>query len=552
MNENPSQVAAFVAAVQRRLNRHLLWNTLLAAATIGAGLAVTIGLVYVVQGYAVPAWWFALTAGLSLTTAFAFWGFSRRDEDRAAQFADNFFDLKDAVTSCQHFSRSGMQGGFYHLQSRQTNRVVAELDPEQIRYRAPRKMLAGLVMLGMLAIVLGLKAPSEAVQQRIAEQNHTLQQTQLNNQRLEKLIEQLEMETEDSEEEKLLEANKLRSWVDQLKETTDRKEALRQYARLETQLNKASARLEQKRDEQILQKAAKELDKDRETKELAKRLKEKKYQEAAKQLKRLRPKGKKLDKQRKDLARMKSAALRMATAAKSDRKRLARNQKSESSRKLQRQQDGKEGSDELQEPGDLENAIDELEESVKEWEEALSEAEREELEKGECDEQTLGECETCRLKVDDKLAGLGDKMKRLGIKKRVRKKLAALCRACSQCQSGVCQNGGKGGKKPGWGTSDEKRDQRDEWEDNGQYTQLKGIKGEGPSMTKVEAAEDGSGVSGRRATQRNRSFQRQVESFVQREDVPDDVKSGVKEYFKNIHQIDEHARQATKKQDDTE
>ncbi|MEK6248110.1 MAG: hypothetical protein N2C12_08015 [Planctomycetales bacterium] len=554
MNNTSSPVAAFVAAVQRRINRHLFWNALLVSATVGAGLALTIGLVYVVQGYAVPSWWFALTGGASLATAFAIWGCRRRDADRAAQFADNFFDLKDSVTSCQHFTHSGMQGGFYHLQSQQTNRMVADLQPEQIRYRAPRWMLAGLVVMGVLAIVLGLKAPSEAMQQRIAEQDHTLQQTQLNNQRLKELIDELEKGAEDGDEEKLLEANKLRTWVDQLEETTDRKEALRQYARLENQLNKASARLEQKRDEQILQKAAKELDKDRDTKELAKRLKQKKYEAAAKQLKRLRPKDKKLDQQRKDLARMKSASLRMATAAKSDRKRLARNQTSESSRKLQRHQEGDENSDELQQPSDLEDAIEELDDAVSEWEKALSEADQMELEKGECDEQTLGECESCRLKVDDKLSKIGDQLKRLGIKKRVRKKLASLCRACSQCQSGVCKSSGKGGKKPGWGSSDDQRDQRDDWDDNGQYTQLKGIKGKGPSMTKVEAAEDGSGVSGRRTTSHNRSFQRQVESFIQREDVPDDVKSGVKEYFKNIHQIDKHARQVgpTRKQDPTE
>ena len=72
--------------------------------------------------------------------------------------------------------------------------------------------------------------------------------------------------------------------------------------------------------------------------------------------------------------------------------------------------------------------------------------------------------------------------------------------------------------------------------DNFQYDQLKGLKGRGPSQTSVEAAADGFGVSVARDVDRDRTFQRQIESFVQREDVPDDVKTGVKRYFENIHE----------------
>jgi len=72
--------------------------------------------------------------------------------------------------------------------------------------------------------------------------------------------------------------------------------------------------------------------------------------------------------------------------------------------------------------------------------------------------------------------------------------------------------------------------------DNGQTTQLRGIKGAGQSFTSIETADEGSGVAARRAADRQHTFQRQLESFVAREDVPDEVKDGVKHYFEVIHQ----------------
>jgi hypothetical protein len=93
-----------------------------------------------------------------------------------------------------------------------------------------------------------------------------------------------------------------------------------------------------------------------------------------------------------------------------------------------------------------------------------------------------------------------------------------------------------GGKNAGWGSTESRRDGTDELVDNGQTTQLKGIQGAGPSLKTVESADDGTGVSTRQATARVRNYQQQFESFVEREDVPDEVKQGVKRYFEIIHQ----------------
>jgi len=121
-----------------------------------------------------------------------------------------------------------------------------------------------------------------------------------------------------------------------------------------------------------------------------------------------------------------------------------------------------------------------------------------------------------------------------------------LSKKCAQCQSGTMniESDRKGGKKAGEGSDDAIREQRDEQADNGQNTKLKGLKGKGPSLTQVQAADDGDGVATRGAEAKQREFERQFESFVDREDIPEDLKNGVKEYFTNIHRVDEENSEA--------
>lgn len=550
MSRKSGEIDHFVAAVRRRVNRQRLCTILLWSAAVAAGAMAAVGMVYVGRGYSVPPLaYLGLGSGMFLA-AIAVWFFRRADAERAAWLADKHFRLQDAVVSFSHFSRQGKQGGFYDLQADQTTNQVESLDVGAIKHRWSRPLLASFVVLATLATILAVQEPSAAVQEKIALEQQFRDETGKVNEELKKLVEQLAEETEGSEEEELIEPSELRKWVEQLEATSNRKEALRQYARLERKLNEASARLEQKRDEQLLQRAAKQLEKDRETKELAKRLEQKKYKDASKELKGLRPKNKKLDEQRKELARLKAAAARMAAALQK------RQQGSEKQvERLTRQNDSNgagspddlanESGDADSSPSDLEDLIEELNDSVADWEDALENAKLEELEDGECTAVTLEKCELKKAGADDDLEKLAQKLCRLDAKRRAQSKLKKLSRACSQCQAGLCQKPGSqpGGKKAGWGTDATRRDERDPLVDNGQTTQLTGTKGHGPSLTSVESASEGTGVSTRRHVDVERTFERQVESFVQREDVPENVKAGVKQYFKNIHELETQAAQ---------
>lgn len=540
-------VENFVVAVRRRKNRHRLWSTLIWSVVAAAALVVAVGLGYVLRGHALPSAWIAVIVGAVLLGAAAGWLARRFTVERAAHWTDRFFQLQDTVTSYLHFSNQGRREGYYALQARQTADRIAELNTGDIRYRPPRRLMflaAGLVA---LAVPISLCPPSDEVRRQLALEEQTSQETAAINERLLKEAEKLIEETRGTDEEKLIEPDKLRRWVEELKTTRDRDEALRQYARLERKLKKARLAVERKKDEQLLDRAAKELAKEEATKPMAELLKQKQYEKAGERLKDLEPKKTDSpDRRRRDLARLKAITQRMVAAARMTRPPAA------SVKPTPSKQPGNAKPSQKQGRGGKPSASGNANQSGGECGEAGE---------GELAE-TIGEladaieaCEKCdggEPMLCEPLDELAKRLKKLGLCRRTDCRLARLCRCCGECQSNLacaCQSPNAGGLKPGWGSNTYRREDRDELVDNGQTTQLKGLKGRGPSLTAVEAAQEGSGISNRRATAQQRAYQRQFESFVQREDVPEAVKDGVKQYFEIIHETDVPASSEEKPQE---
>ena len=141
-------------------------------------------------------------------------------------------------------------------------------------------------------------------------------------------------------------------------------------------------------------------------------------------------------------------------------------------------------------------------------------------------------------KANGALGKLGKHFKGMHAKRMAKSKLDQLRDGLAQAQSfsqGQTQMLGlAGGKQAGTGSSWSERKERDDSQKNGQLAQLQGQHGSGPSLSAVEDAESGAGVSGRRGEARQREFARQVESFVQRDDVPESLKLGVRNYFENL------------------
>jgi myosin heavy subunit len=396
----------------------------------------------------------------------------------------------------------------YALQAAQTDARVESLQPESIEYKPPRRGVTLAAGLLLVAVPLSLRGPSaeRLSEQKLAEE--TAAATAVVNKELESLVEELRKEASDDEENSLLDPDKLRRWVDELKETADPKEALRQYATLERKLNEARLSLRNQRDQQLLERAAREMETSRETQALAEQLRQKDYDRSSKTLEKMGPSGgeQPLTRQRRDLARLKAAAQHMAAAARSARSSASGSQTGSSGS----EGSGQSGSGGSQSSGgggsgegggsDMAKTMEDLDAAVEDFDDALKEAERQESQLGQCDAKQRSECESCQTDVDDQVKRLCKQLCKLGVCQRAEKRLCKLCKACSQCQSGLCNSSCSGltpgGKQAGTGSNTARRDAREELADNGQTTQLKGQKGQGPSQTTVEAAEDGSGVGG--------------------------------------------------------
>lgn len=562
----PEKIQSFVQRACARLNRFRLFDTLFWSFTVGAALLVLVGLTYVLRGHPVPKFWYAVAIAAAVGAAFGIAAVRRWSSDGAAHFADGFFGLKDSLASWLHFHKDKREGDFYSLQEHATAERVADLNVDNIRYQKPRRLMVCLGLLTMCALLMAFKQASPEVLAQQAEEAQTLEHTGLINEHLEDVIDELAKGLTEEEKE-ALNPDELRELIKNLKETKDTKEAMRQYAEIERKINAKAAKLEQRKNEQLMAKAGEELKKDEATKEAGKKLSEKDYKKAAEELKKLEPQKidpKKLSEAKKDLAKLKAAAQRMAAAAKAagrkgsasaspkpgDKSAKASKSMAKASKASgsgQGKANGQGGSSSGEGDGDMAQQIADLEAAVKEFEGALKEAMLQEQQFGKCDAGTLGQCNASQFMLTDQLNQMGDKLYRMQTMSDMQKKLLGLCKKIGQCQGGMCDKaslmaclGAKpGGKKAGVGSVESRRSETDELVDNGQTSLLQGQKNAGPSESTVEAADEGSGVATRQAGTRERDFQRQLESFVQREDVPDDVKEGVKAYFKNIHQADQ-------------
>ena len=555
MAQNDSNfIERFVAKARRRVNTHRFWNALIWGLVAGLALLTVTAIILVLQGYAVPRVAYAMSVTVAFVAAVGMWLFSRMNVDQSARFVDRFYQLHDAVASYLHFSRAQRRDGFYALQATSTQRQLASLSPQAIGYEPPRRGLMFAAGLVALSIPLGLRGPSDKVveQQRVA--TATKAYTQAVKPELEELVDEVDKASNDPLERELINPEQLRKWVNELEATTDPKEALRELAQLERKLNAARLATQSRREEQLLEKAATELQAERETRPLGDALADKKYDQAAEKLDQLRPEeSKSASEARKSMARLKAAAQRMAAAAKSSRAAASRSNtanKSEASKAGTKSNSGSstaaatDGSNGSEGGGELSDELEKLESSVAELDQLLQQAEKQEKQNGQCDAKTASQCQACQKSVNSQIDSLSKRLGRLCVRRNAEKKLQSLCKACSQCQSGLCACTGQcaspkaGGTKAGWGSNTARREASDDLVDNGQTTQLQGIHGEGPSVSTVEEAEDGSGVATRRTEARERKFSRQIESFVQREDVPEQVKRGVKNYFQLIHQME--------------
>lgn len=545
------EIESLIRQVARRHDGFLARRVAIATLITASGLAIAISLLWVLRGHAVPPQALLAMMALAFICGLAFWWLKRMRAEAAVRESDRFFNLKDGIASARHLATTQPKNPATELQWKWLEPRLASCKADTISEKFPKRsaLLAGFLTLSALGLAFMPASPAVRAEEKIALE--TRQRIDESKKELEQLIESLDKDIVAPEEKEGMKLDEFRKLVRAIDETGNRAKAARQFARIDQKIRDASRALDQQRDEETLKLAAAELAKAEETeaRQLGRKLDAKELKEAAEMLEKLAAKKfdakdlkkdpatkqKTLSEAKQELAKMRAATKRLAAAGK--QRQGARQAEGGNGQ-------GSEGQGEGSENGQMgEGAVEQgkaLEDQLAELDDAAAEAEKE-LEEMEMDpdaEPDDGEGDPMA-RANGALDKLGKHMRGMHGKRMAKSKLDQLRAGLSQAQSftqGQSQmlGQGPGGQKPGTGSSWSERKERDDSQKNGGLAQLQGQHGTGPSLSAVEEAESGSGVSGRRGEAKQREFARQVESFVQRDDVPESLKLGVRNYFENL------------------
>ena len=320
-----------------------------------------------------------------------------------------------------------------------------------------------------------------------------------------------------------------------------------QYARIEKRIRDMARSAETERDEKFLARASEELNKGKDTRPLGKTLEEKKYRKAGEDFERMKLKSEG-GKKRKPSADMKATSQPgqkqgSSTDLKTARRKLDRFRSV--SRRMKSAADQMSASE-----SQFKQLSENLDQAGKKMEAALREAEKQMGECGSCSSKSLSQLGEGMKKSNAEVGKIARALRGLDTKKKFFKKMDALRDGLARCQgalAGACETPSLAQlNQRGIGSqSDGRMSDRDSTEDaRGLDTQLTGTKGEGPALVAVEDAASGDGVSTLRSRRTELEFRRQMESLVRREDVPEGLKEGVKNYFERIHEIPTDGEQA--------
>lgn len=541
---SPSEIGSFLDAVRRRLNLDGGWRVCSRVLLGGAAAAVLWALAWRGFGYAAPRAGYAVAALGALLAGWIWLRLSRRGVRDAAHAADAVFDLKDGLISWLDFRAAGRDGEVYQLNERDLAERLASLDVARIPVERPRRLLAAGALLAAAAFVLALLPHSASVRDRIAREEMAASRSAEVNQQIEQAIEEI-IESMSEQEREQIKPAALREWVKQLAVSKDARENEKRLARLEQQISKAMQGLEARQDEAVLKLAAEELAKSSvaDVRKMGKQLEAKAFEKAAEAMKAMKAgPGRKmtpeeLEKLRRNAAKSRDMAKRMADGAR--RRDFGRM---------------KRGDDPNAKPGDdpkaMEEMLEELDADARDLAKELEDmGDMEEGEKMDMVEAAAGE-------MDENMDKLALRLGKLDARQKAKGKLDALRRGLGDARRfaqgkssslGLAQSASPeaGGLAPGTGTDQTRRKERDEFKDNGNLAEIKGRQtGEGPSSSTTESAESGGGIAGRANVAREREFKQQLESLVHRDDIPESLKLGVREYFETVHETDESATES--------
>lgn len=494
----------------------------------GSAVLLIVSLSYVLRGYAVD-----LETVVSLLSVVVIFTLliclsTRPGVKETAHFADNYFGLNDSILSMMAFSENDetddVRKEFIELQKAQTAELCKNCDVDSIPVTVPKKSYSLAVLFLIIGLILCSFDDSDAVKDARAADQALLEVTEDNKKEVEEELKKIE-DSLTEEEKELFESDDLKELVEKLEATSDKKEALRQYARLEQEVRRLTEKTKLREEEKLLAELARQLQKSKDLRSLGRLLQQKKYKKAAEEMQKMKVNNSKsLKNQQKMSDLLKSLSRKM-----------------------------KESSDLMKaNQSSLKQDISKLDKASDELQKALKQAMKEQQQNRQCSKNCRQKCAKACKNCNNSLQKMCCSISRTGTKSSFMKKMSALQKALAKaqqkannpksCSSGMCMMPGQSpasGKKPGSGSMDSKNTKKSSIKP-GYETQLQGEKGDGPSQVEVQNSETGTGVgSGGKARQKSVDFEKQMESFIDRTDVPHEMKNGVKEYFKIVHENDQ-------------
>lgn len=548
----------FISKVRRRLNTGIAINSFLLALLIASALIVSLSLYFIIRGHAVETWAFITGGCIAILSWIALWVTKKKNTQQAAIYSDSHFQLKDSIVSSLEFENGSTEQKYKELQYAQTEKKIASIDSSTIPLSISKKLLAGSLASALVATSFAFVPASQAVLDRLQKEKETKAQTE----EIQKLVEaEVEKLLEDlSEHEKaLIDSDQIRKWAKELKPTAKEREAMLNMARVKQEIQKKIAGLENRKNEALLKAAGLKLkessnskakqageamsqkDFDAVKKSLEKfklkndQEKEHAVDDATKELMEQLKKGEQLTPEerkklmeefKKKLAEVRELTKRMAAAA----------------------QEGNQGEG-LEEGAKFDNLpedfpLDRLMKLMNKHAMDMQEFMDGEMLDGELMElEELMELLEMLEEMDEGLEEMQDEMDEMEARRSLRQRLQELRKRLGSGmgkQQGQKQGKGlrlnmPGGKKPGTGTDNSRRNQKDEDIDNKNHSKIKGQQGKGPVQKKIEAADSGTGTSHLKGSAQQRDYEHQMSSYLNRDDIPEDMKQAMRQYYKDIH-----------------
>ncbi len=495
MTEAKHRIRTFAAAGREHLNagervRAVVWSLLVFGA-----VALLSSLPFVLRGFRVDRRMLALPLVVAAGVAAVFYLRRRFSHRKAVGHADRFFGMKEGLITADEHIREGREEEIHHLQLEHTRQTIQPHDPAALRGAFPRKVFGLALLLIVVSGSLLVLEDSLAVQQARAEAVAT---QALSEELAEELGEALDDLTErvDADAAEMLEDPALKKMLRELPVDGDRKALMRQLSEIDRHLSMMQNELDTRADENYLAELAQQLRQSRETSALGKALSQRKYKQAADELNQMQ-------------LGPKDGAAKQKTLEKLASK-IEQTEKSMASSQSGSRRDARAMSQQIQQ------------------------MQQEQKNSGQCSKE-------CQNKVNESLGKSGSGMKQLGARKQAKSALDQLRKKLQQGQSQCAGNGDKPGNglQAGEGVDRSRRNPRESPPPAGTLEHLSGQLGEGESQKRIEDAASGAGVASDPGTERAADdYTQQVEAFVQREDIPEEMKHGVKTYFKQIHNLD--------------